>query len=137
MYKFLEKKLQEEYSNSLIVIDKKAGITSHDEIYNLRRIFNIKKIGHSGTLDPKVTGLLIMGIGKGTKVLEYMLLSEKRYLAEFIFHKEIERKKFEKILKKFIGKIIQLPPVKSAVKREEREREVYKMDILDYDQNNR
>ena len=137
MYKFLEEKLKEKYQNSLILIDKKAGITSHDEVYNLRKIFKIKKIGHSGTLDPKVTGLLVMGIGKGTKILEYMLLSEKRYIAEFIFHKKIEKKDFQKVLEKFIGKIVQLPPVKSAVKREEREREVYDLKILDYDKNQR
>jgi len=137
MYSFLEKKLKEKYQNSLILIDKKAGITSHDEVYNLRKIFKIKKIGHSGTLDPKVTGLLVMGIGKGTKILEYMLLSEKRYIAEFIFHKKIEKKDFQKVLEKFIGKIVQLPPVKSAVKREEREREIYDLKILDYDEKQR
>ena len=137
MYSFLEKKLKKKYSNSLIIIDKKAGITSHDEVYNLRRILENKKIGHSGTLDPKVTGILVMGIGKGLKILEYMLLSEKVYEAEFLFHAEISQEKFEKTRKEFLGKISQLPPVKSSVKREVREREIYDLKILDFDKNNR
>ncbi len=137
MWKFLEKKLEKKWKNSLILINKKAGITSHDEVDNLRKIFKTKKIGHSGTLDPKVEGLLVMGIGKATKILEFMLLSEKVYEAEFIFHQEIKREEFEEVRKKFLGKISQLPPVKSAVKREWREREIYDLKILDYDKNNR
>ena len=137
MWKNLEKRIKIKWENSLILIDKKGGITSHDEVYNLRRIFHIKKIGHSGTLDPKVTGLLVMGLGKATKILEYMLLSEKVYEAEFIFHQKISRDKFEEVRKKFLGKISQLPPVKSSVKREWREREIYNLEILDYDKNER
>jgi H/ACA ribonucleoprotein complex subunit 4 len=137
MFKILEKKMEKIFSNSIIVIDKKAGLTSHDEVFNLRRILKTKKIGHSGTLDPKVTGLLAMGVGKGLKILEYMLLSEKVYEAEFIFHKEIEREKFEETRKKFLGKISQLPPVKSAVKREIRVREIYDLKILDFDKKKR
>jgi H/ACA ribonucleoprotein complex subunit 4 len=59
-----------------------------------------------------------MGLGKATKILEYMLLSEKVYETEFIFHQKIPREKFEEVKKNFLGKISQLPPVKSAVKRE-------------------
>ncbi len=135
--KIFRKKTKKKYSNSIIIIDKKSGITSHDEVYNLRRILENKKIGHSGTLDPKVTGILVMGIGKGLKILEYMLLSEKIYDAEFLFHQKISQEKFEKTRREFLGKISQLPPVKSSVKREVREREIYDLKILDFDKNNR
>lgn len=130
---FFKKKIK----RGIIVINKKSGITSHDEVNNLRNILGIKKIGHSGTLDPKVTGVLVCGLGKGTKALEYILLSEKQYESTFEFHKPIDKKIFENVLKKFIGKINQLPPVKSAVKREERIREIYNLKILDYDRKKR
>ena len=135
--KYLQNRLEKYFESSLVVLNKKAGITSHDEIYNLRKIFGIKKIGHSGTLDPKVTGVLVCGFSKGTRVLEYILMSEKKYEAVFEFHAEIKREVFEQSLKKFLGKIVQLPPVKSAVKRQEREREIYGLKILDYDKKNR
>ncbi len=128
----IEKKLKK----SLIILDKKAGKTSAEEVYNLRRILKLGKknknikIGHSGTLDPKVTGVLVIGLGSGTKVLEYILLAEKQYETEIIFHKKVLRKDFIKALKEFTGTITQLPPLKSAVKRKERKREVYDLKLI-------
>jgi H/ACA ribonucleoprotein complex subunit 4 len=135
---FLENKLKKTLQRSFFVVDKEAGRTSHDEVWALKKIlrssFNEKiKVGHSGTLDPKVTGVLVCGLGQATRALEYLLLSEKVYIAEFLFHQEIEREEFEKTLKFFRGTINQLPPVRSAVKREWRQRNIYSLDILDYD----
>jgi len=136
---FFRKKILKKLEKSLLVIDKKDGRTSHDEVAILRKkiseILKKKKIkvGHSGTLDPKVTGVLVVGLGKATRVLEYILLSEKKYIAEFLFHQEISENIFLENMKKFVGKIRQLPPRKSAVKREVREREVYEMKVLDFD----
>lgn len=133
----LNLKIEQKLQKSIIIIDKKEGVTSADEVYELRRIFKNKerkrenkiKIGHSGTLDPKVTGVLVMGLGKGTKVLEYILLSKKVYETEIIFHKKVTRNDFQKALKKFTGVITQLPPVKSSVKRKERQREIYNLKL--------
>ncbi len=127
--------LKESILDSFILINKASNKTSHDEVFILRKILKIKKIGHSGTLDPKVTGLLVCGIGKTTRILEYLLLSSKGYVSTFELHQKIERDIFEKNLENFLGKIKQLPPQKSAVKREERQREVYKIEVLDYDKN--
>ena len=129
-------------NRGLFIVDKKNGVTSHDEVFKLRKnltkSFDKKiKTGHSGTLDPKVTGVLVLGSGKGTKVLEYILLSKKQYLAEFLFHKKVEKKRFEKSIKKFLGKIDQLPPIKSSVKRETRQREVYDLSILNFSDDGR
>ncbi len=108
---------------SFFVIDKVPGRTSHDEVFKIRKSLlknlNLKiKVGHSGTLDPKVTGVLVCGLGLATRALEYVLLSKKVYRAEFLFHGKIERELFGKKLESFLGKIRQLPPVRSAVKRE-------------------
>lgn len=142
---FLDRFILRRVERGIFVVDKKSGITSHDEVFKLRGILKNtfkeygKKIktGHSGTLDPKVTGVLVLGSGKGTKVLEYILLSKKEYIAEFIFHAKVEENLFRKSLQSFLGKITQLPPVKSAVKREEREREVYDLEILNFSDDGR
>ncbi len=135
--KLYSKKLQEKIARGIIVIDKEAGITSHDEVDRLRHIFKTRRIGHSGTLDPKVTGVLVCGLGKGTKVLEYILLSQKIYDCEIIFHKKITQDQFETTLQKFIGTIVQLPPVKSSVKRVERERNIYGIELKNFASNGR
>jgi len=124
------KKLQKMTNRGVIVIDKEAGVTSHDEVDRLRRIFKTRRIGHSGTLDPKVTGVLVCGLGKGTKVLEYILLSQKIYDCEIIFHKVITQEQFREVVTKFTGTITQLPPIKSRVKRVERERDIYSLELL-------
>ncbi len=123
--------------SGIILLNKQAGRTSHDEVVAVKRALrklgmNVK-VGHSGTLDPKVTGLLVVGYGKGTKVLEYMLMSEKQYVGEIIFHDHVTKAQLEEVIEEFLGKIRQLPPRKSSVKRVEREREVYGLEIKDFD----
>lgn len=119
----------------IILIDKPLKITSHQVVEKLRKITGIKKIGHSGTLDPLATGLLILGIGrKATRNLSNFLKLDKEYIAKIrlgavsntldkegkIEMKEVKkipkRKKVEKILKFFSGKIKQTPPIFSAKK---------------------
>ena len=133
MNRRLKKQLTE---GSVLLINKQAGRTSHDEVgvikYALKAQGLKVKVGHSGTLDPKVTGLLVVGLGKGTKVLEYVLLSEKRYIGEIIFHQSVTRADLDRAIEHFTGKINQLPPRKSAVKRRERTREVYRMKVLKF-----
>ena len=67
--------------DGIVNVNKPLGITSHDVVYRLRKILNIKKIGHTGTLDPEASGVLPMCIGKGTKLAEYLTASDKQYLA--------------------------------------------------------
>jgi tRNA pseudouridine55 synthase len=118
-----------------ILINKPAGITSHDVADKLREITGVKKIGHSGTLDPFATGLLILGIGrKFTKKLSIFQKKDKEYVATLrlgaesdtfdregkIVEKKVEeipeRKEIEEVLKSFVGEIEQIPPVFSAKK---------------------
>jgi tRNA pseudouridine55 synthase len=118
-----------------ILINKPAGITSHDVVDKLREITKIKRIGHAGTLDPFATGLLILGIGREfTKKLSIFQKKDKEYIATLrlgaesdtfdkegkIVEKKVEkipeRKEVEEVLKSFLGEIEQIPPVFSAKK---------------------
>ena len=118
-----------------INIDKDKGPTSHIVADTVKKILNIKKVGHSGTLDPKVTGVLLMGLGKATRLMEYMLKSNKEYICLMYVHKKISKSKIEKVLKQFTGEIIQIPPIISAVKRQPRKRTIYELELLDYENN--
>jgi tRNA pseudouridine55 synthase len=68
-------------ADGLLIIDKPAGWTSHDVVAKLRRLTGTKRVGHAGTLDPLATGVLVVGVGKATRLLGYLALTEKEYLA--------------------------------------------------------
>ena len=117
---------------SIINLDKPKGPTSHQVSGWIKNILGIKA-GHSGTLDPKVTGVLPIGIGKGTKTLKLLLTAGKEYIAWMHIHSDVDENKVYEVLKKFEGKIIQKPPLKSAVKKVPRERHVYCIKVLEVD----
>jgi tRNA pseudouridine55 synthase len=120
--------------DGLLLIDKPAGWTSHDVVAKLRGILKIRAIGHAGTLDPFATGLLVLGVGKGTKKLTALVGVDKEYLAtirlgatsdtfdkegvivEQSVSKEPTRDEVEKALDKFRGGYDQLAPLHSAKK---------------------
>ena len=149
--------------NGVILINKEKGISSFGVVAKVRKILNTKKVGHSGTLDPNATGLLPILIGSGTKVSKYLIEHDKTYIATLklgiktttadeegeiiqtdnvVLAKEIEKKYIE-ILKSFIGKSLQIPPMYSAIKvngkklyeyaREEKAVEIKPRDIEIYD----
>jgi tRNA pseudouridine55 synthase len=68
-------------TSGLVVVDKPAGLTSHDVVARLRRILRTRKVGHAGTLDPMATGVLVCGVGRGTKLLGHLALDGKAYTA--------------------------------------------------------
>ncbi|MET0711118.1 MAG: tRNA pseudouridine(55) synthase TruB, partial [Jiangellaceae bacterium] len=63
--------------NGLVVIDKPAGLTSHDVVAHVRRLVATRKVGHAGTLDPMATGVLVVGVGRATRLLGHLALAEK------------------------------------------------------------
>jgi tRNA pseudouridine55 synthase len=67
--------------SGLVVVDKPAGLTSHDVVARLRRILRTRRVGHAGTLDPMATGVLVCGVGRGTKLLGHLALTTKEYTA--------------------------------------------------------
>lgn len=147
-------------------INKPLNLSSHDIVYKARRILKTKKIGHCGTLDPLAEGVLVLAIGNATRLIQF-LPETKKYIAKIKFGEQTNtydregkiinqkefnftRDEFENILKNFIGKIKQRPPIFSAIKKDgkklyelarknieveidEREIEIFYINILSYD----
>jgi H/ACA ribonucleoprotein complex subunit 4 len=124
------KEINDLINHSIINIDKPEDWTSFDVVNYIRKALRLKKAGHIGTLDPMVTGCLPICLGKATKIQIFLMKKDKTYIGMMHLHKDIEKKQLEKEVKKFIGKITQLPPKKSAVKRQERERQIHEFKIL-------
>ncbi len=110
----------------IILIDKPKGKTS-PEITNEISEKLKTKAGHCGALDPYATGLLPITLGKAVKIQEYLQKKDKKYRVEVETEKQVSKEKMKTALKSFEGRIKQIPPEKSAVKREERERKIYKI----------
>lgn len=117
----------------IVNVDKSSGPTSHQVSAYVQKILHITKAGHSGTLDPKVTGVLPIGLGEGTKIVQALLTAGKEYMCIMHLHQEVPEQKIREVCVKFVGKIKQMPPIKSAVKRQWRYRKVYYIDILEID----
>jgi H/ACA ribonucleoprotein complex subunit 4 len=129
-----ERRTTEEMLNySIINIDKPSGITSHQVSAQVRDILEKEKAGHSGTLDPGVTGVLPIGVNKATRIMQWLLTAGKEYVCLMHIHDDFDKGKIINEMKKFTGKLMQLPPVKSAVKRQVRERNIYYVDVIDID----
>jgi len=131
------KDLQDLISRSVINLDKPFGITSRQAVIEIKRIFNCKKAGHVGTLDPRVTGVLVIALNKATKVMPVLMGLGKEYEGVMYLHKDVDKETIEKIISDyFLGKITQIPPVKSHVARNPRKRMVYSFDIIGKDGQN-
>ncbi|MGL5977822.1 MAG: tRNA pseudouridine(55) synthase TruB [Erysipelotrichaceae bacterium] len=118
--------------DGILLVNKEAGMTSHDVVFKLRRILGTKKIGHTGTLDPDVTGLLVILVGKACKALPYLEDTDKEYIGSFELGKmsttediwgEITETKevtpiadLQAVLDSFKGAQKQLPPMISSIK---------------------
>ncbi len=129
-----ENRSTEELLNfGVVVVNKPKGPTSHQVSAYVQKILGLKKSGHSGTLDPQVTGVLPVALGRATRIVQALLPAGKEYICIMHLHKPVEKEKLLKVLKEFEGKIKQLPPVKSNVKREIRERSIYYIDVMEID----
>ncbi len=117
----------------IVNLDKPRGPTSHQVSYYIQKILGIDKSGHSGTLDPNVTGVLPIALANGTKVVQALLTAGKEYVCIMHLHKDVPEEKIRRVMQSFIGKIKQLPPIKSAVKREFRYRKIYYLQVLEID----
>jgi tRNA pseudouridine55 synthase len=119
--------------DGVLLIDKPRGLSSHDVVDKVRQVFEIKKVGHTGTLDPMATGLLLICIGRATKLASFLQDLNKIYEGKMIFGvttstldsegeiveekdaSSLSREKIEEIFAHFQGKIVQTPPMFSAV----------------------
>ena len=125
-----ERTVDEILENCFINLDKPCGPTSHQVDSWVKKIIGVEKIGHSGTLDPNATGVLPIGIGATTKALSALLPAGKEYIALMKLHKDVDEKKLKKTCKEFVGKVTQLPPVRSAVKRVKRKRRIFYLQVI-------
>ena len=117
-----------------VIVDKPAGMTSHDVVARARRAFGTRKVGHAGTLDPDATGVLVLGVGRGTKLLTFISGCDKRYVGEVVFGTEtstldaagevtathdmagLDDAAVQAALPTLTGPIEQVPPMVSAIK---------------------
>jgi tRNA pseudouridine55 synthase len=120
-------------TDGVLVVDKPVGVTSHDVVDEVRKRLGTRKVGHAGTLDPAATGILVLGLGRATRFLDYAQAVPKRYIATASFGtatttqdasgEVVERRAadfgradLEQALERFRGLIDQIPPMVSAVK---------------------
>jgi H/ACA ribonucleoprotein complex subunit 4 len=129
-----KKPIEELIQFSILNMDKPAGPTSFSVDDYIRKSLGIKKTSHFGTLDPMVGGVLPVALGRACKLMEYFIHSTKTYVGIMHLHQDIDEKKLKEEIKNFTGKIKQTPPLRSRVKREERERTVYEFEILEKDE---
>ncbi|KXB05800.1 H/ACA RNA-protein complex component Cbf5p [candidate division MSBL1 archaeon SCGC-AAA382A20] len=115
----------------VINLDKPPGPTSHEVVSWIKRILHVKKAGHGGTLDPRVTGILPVALQRATKLTQALLPAGKEYVTVMHIHKNVGSEKLEKTLESFRGEITQKPPVRASVKRKPRKREIYYLEILE------
>jgi len=118
----------------VVNIDKPKGPTSHQVSAYVQQILGLTKAGHSGTLDPGVTGVLPIALGRATRISQYLLTSGKEYVGIMHLHKDVDEATLRVAVADFVGKIMQLPPIKSAVKRQLRERSIYYFEVLEIEE---
>lgn len=120
--------------DGVIIVNKPAGMTSHDVVNRIRKIFKTKKVGHCGTLDPDATGVLVVAVNKATKLLQFLTADNKEYIATLSLgtatdtydasgqvtatkeYVPISDKKILACLNSFVGEQEQIPPMHSAIK---------------------
>ena len=125
--------LKRRFEFSFINIDKPCGPTSFQISDYVREQIGARKTSHLGTLDPAVSGVLPIALNRACRLSTYLMRKEKSYVGIMRLHDDIDDEKLKEEMLKLTGKIIQFPPVRSSVKRAEREREVYDFKIIELD----
>ncbi|QLH06137.1 RNA-guided pseudouridylation complex pseudouridine synthase subunit Cbf5 [Nitrosopumilus ureiphilus] len=126
-----KRSLEQLLNYGIILLDKPPGPTSHETVAWTKRILKLPKIGHSGTLDPQVSGVLPLGLGEATKALGVLLLGPKEYVALGRVHSLPSKEKLAEIIGLFKGEIFQKPPQRSAVVRQTRTRTIYEFELIE------
>ena len=122
--------------NGVLLVDKSVGMTSHDVVHKIRKHFTLRKVGHGGTLDPNATGLLPILIGRGTKISDKVMSSDKEYEGRMHLGirtdsqdvegnvlreapaNDVTEAQLQTLCKEFTGELLQTPPMVSAVKKD-------------------
>merc|ERR1719251_757149 len=120
--------------SGFINLDKPANPSSHEVVAWIKRILRVEKTGHSGTLDPKVTGCLVVCIEKATRLVKSQQSAGKEYVCIYRLHESVEKKRVAQELERLKGALFQSPPLISAVKRQLRVRTCYESKLIEHDQ---
>ena len=123
--------IREHIRLGVINLDKPLGPTSHEVVAWVKRILGIRKAGHGGTLDPKVSGVLPVAFEDATKLAQALLLAGKEYVCAIHLHGDVPEHRLIQVLHEFEGEIYQRPPVRAAVKRLLRKRWIYYIKLLE------
>uniref|UniRef100_UPI00358E07DF H/ACA ribonucleoprotein complex subunit DKC1 isoform X2 n=1 Tax=Myxine glutinosa TaxID=7769 RepID=UPI00358E07DF len=130
----LKRDIQDHIRTGFVNLDKPSNPSSHEVVAWIKRILRVEKTGHSGTLDPKVTGCLIVCVGRATRLVKSQQSAGKEYVGVAKLHSAVEsEKEVAKALEKLTGALFQRPPVIAAVKRQLRVRTIYESRLLEYD----
>ena len=129
---YYDKRTIEQLLNyGIILLDKPPGPTGHETVAWTKRLLKLPKIGHSGTLDPQVSGVLPLGLGEATKALGVLLYGPKEYHALGRVHSLPSKEKLDEVIEMFKGEIFQKPPQRSAVVRQTRTRTIYEFEVIE------
>jgi H/ACA ribonucleoprotein complex subunit 4 len=128
----MEISIEELLRSGVINLNKPMGPTSHQVSSWVKRMFEVEKVGHGGTLDPRVTGVLPMAFYGSARILDILTYSPKEYIGVMRIHSDIPHKKVKLVCSEFVGPIYQFPPVRSAVKRQLRIRTIHSLELLDF-----
>jgi H/ACA ribonucleoprotein complex subunit 4 len=127
----LERPVESLLEYGLVALDKPRGPTSHEVVAWVRKLLGVERAGHSGTLDPPVSGLLPIGLGNSTKALGLLLEFPKEYWGVMRLHSSVPRQQLDSVVKEFTGEIYQRPPQRSSVRRDTRTRSIYQLEIAE------
>ena len=118
-------------AGAFLLVDKPRGPSSHQATAWVRDLLGVSQAGHAGTLDPNVSGLLWVGVGPALKLIPLVLEFPKRYVGVVAFHAPVTAAALAARIEEFTGPIYQLPPVRSAVKRERRVRTIHRLERVE------
>lgn len=128
-----QRSMGELLEGGVIALDKPRGPTSHQATAWARDAMGMKRLGHGGTLDPNVSGVLPLCCGKAMRLSDLVLSSDKEYVCLMRLHRERPEARIREVMGNFQGRIFQFPPLRSAVKRQLRIRRVSELEILEID----
>jgi len=131
-----ERPVAEYIHYGIINLDKPAGPTSHEVAAWTKKILHLQRIGHGGTLDPKVTGVLPITLEESTKIVQALLHSGKEYVCVMKLHGDSEETRIKQVLDEFQNQIYQRPPLRASVKRQLRTRRIYYINVFEVNERN-
>src|SRR3989454_6782296 len=123
-----DRSIEERIRLGVAIVDKPTGPTSHQVSAWVRDMFGVPKAGHSGTLDPRVTGVLPVALADATRALEAVLEGDKEYVGVMQLHQDVDERRVRSMMGRVVGGIYPTPPIRAAGKRGQRTRPGYEVE---------